>query len=149
MDEFYEWPDDNTGMFRDTFSLTGRICRLEFFIVFGVGLVISLGLWFTIPILANLFDVLWGIVLLAEGVKRMHDFDVSGKWIIPVVLVSVALSVFRESIPWLAIIGAAVPLVFFIALLLIPGTKGINQYGTNPTRNYHEQTLEAGFPDME
>lgn len=149
MDELYEWPEDNTGMFKDTFSLSGRICRLEYIIVFGVGLAISVALMLTIPVLANFFGIAWGVALLAEGVKRLHDFDVSGKWIIPVVLVSVGLSVFQESIPWLGIVGAIVSFVFLTALAVIPGTKGINQYGTNPTRNYHEQTLEAGFPDIE
>ena len=148
-EETYEWPVDNTGLFSDVFSLLGRVSRLEFLIVFAVVFGCSVGSVLFLPSLEPIVSLVGGIALLGEGAKRMHDFDVSAKWLIVLVLITIASSFLAEQIPNLVYVYFAVYWIVVILLCTIPGTKGINRYGTNPTRSYREQTLEAGYPDLE
>ena len=82
------------------------------------------------------------------SIKRLHDIGLSGYWCIPA-LVAGIISIFAGvTAPWLIICCVIVFWVYVILLMLIPGTRGINEYGTNPKRSYREQTLEAGYPDI-
>ncbi len=154
MKEPYEWPIDNTGIFTNVFNLTGRIRRLEFFLVMLIGFCI-IGFSFILFIIG--FDILfligfgiiiWRVALLAESIKRLHDIGLSGYWCIPA-LVADIIAMFEGVVaPWVIICCVIVFWGYVILMMLIPGTRGINEYGTNPKRSYREQTLEAGYPDI-
>lgn len=140
VEDSYEWPIDNTGIFTNVFNLTGRIRRLEFFLVMLIGFAVLLILPFLL--------IIWRLALLAESIKRLHDIGLSGYWCIPA-LVAGIISIFAGIVsPWLLICCVIVFWVYVILMMLIPGTRGINEYGTNPKRSYREQTLEAGYPDI-
>lgn len=140
LEEPYEWPIDNTGIFTNVFTLTGRIRRLEFFLVMLIGFAILL-------ILPFLF-IIWRFALLAESIKRLHDIGLSGYWCIPAFVADI-FAIFAGIVsPWLLICCVIVFWGYVILMMLIPGTRGINEYGTNPKRSYREQTLEAGYPDI-
>lgn len=140
LEEPYEWPIDNTGIFTNVFTLMGRIRRSEFLLVVLIGFAILL-------ILPFLF-IIWGFALLAESIKRLHDIGLSGYWCIPA-LVADIFAIFAGIVsPWLLICCVIIFWGYVILLMLVPGTRGINEYGTNPKRSYREQTLEAGYPDI-
>ena len=145
--ETYEWPIDNTGMFSGLYSLSGRICRKEFAIVFlaGIGVVVLSSL---IPILSSIVSLAWLLALIGEGIKRLHDMGISGKWLLFAIALYLISAYFGTILPWLTIVNGIVFLGVVIMLCVIPGNKGINQYGTNPTRSYREQTIGAGYPDI-
>ena len=140
MEDSYEWPIDNTGIFTDVFNLTGRIRRLEFFLVILIGFAVM----FILPFLF----IIWRFALLAESIKRLHDIGLSGYWCIPALVADIFVIFAGIVSPWLLICCVIVFWGYVILLMLIPGTRGINEYGTNPKRSYREQTLEAGYPDI-
>lgn len=150
-EETYEWPIDNTGLFTDIFNLSGRISRKEYVIYMVGGLIVGIIDSF-IPYMQLLFNILlliWSIGFLSESVKRMHDFDVTGKWIFAILLLHI-LSYFAPLVSLvLEIILLIILYSIFLMLAICPGTDGINRYGSNPIRSYREQTLEAGFPDLD
>lgn len=133
----WEWPIENSGWFQNFFSLGGRYRRREFLL--GVMLVALLE---NIPIV----NIVACIAYLALMSKRLHDMDLSGKWIFPIVVIAVVANLFLESFPMLSFILSILMLLISFSLLLIPGSKGINKYGSNPRRGYKEQCLEAGYP---
>lgn len=98
--ETYEWPIDNTGMFSELYSLSGRICRKEFAIVFlaGFGLV---ALSLLIPILSSIVSLAWLLALIGEGIKRLHDMGISGKWLLFVIALHISYMYFGTILPWL------------------------------------------------
>ena len=104
---------------------TGRARRSEywFFILFNV--IISLVLGFIDGFLGlgdpeaavGLLSVIYGLAVLmpsiAVGVRRLHDTDRSGWWLL---------------ISLIPLIGGIVLLVFFV----LDGTPGENRFGPNP-----------------
>ncbi|WP_417659408.1 DUF805 domain-containing protein [Pseudidiomarina sp.] len=104
---------------------TGRARRSEywFFVLFNV--IISLVLGFIDGFLAlgdpeagiGLLSVIYGLAVLipsiAVGVRRLHDTDRSGWWLL---------------ISLIPLIGGIVLLVFFV----LDGTPGENRFGPNP-----------------
>ena len=141
-----EWPYENEGWFQNLTSLEGRYRRREFL----VGLLISIGVSL-IPVI-SWFSI---IILLAVTSKRLHDIDLSGKWIFLIALLHIGCLIgfymienaaSNALVVWT--LGIDLPVCIICLLLLIwPGTKGINRFGTNPRRSYREQCLEAGYPE--
>lgn len=84
-------------MFRNIFGISGRIRRMEYFITCFVG-----GILLSIPILG--FVALW--IIIAAGIKRCHDLNLSG---------------------WFSLI----PLFGFV-LLFVDGKPEENDYGSSP-----------------
>ncbi len=77
--------------------------------ILGMGAMIG-GLYGPLSLLAALFFV---IPSFAVGIRRLHDTDRSGWWIL---------------IGFVPLIGALVLIYFFI----LEGTRGSNQYGADP-----------------
>lgn len=104
------------------FSFNGRISRSQFWLYFGGGMLILALLGGlleagaipeAIPVIV--FWLLFG-PLIAIQVKRWHDLDKSGAWVLV------------NAIPF---VGA---LIALIMLGCMPGTSGSNQYGPDPLR---------------
>jgi uncharacterized membrane protein YhaH (DUF805 family) len=79
---------------------------------------------------------LW--VCFATSVKRLHDRDRSGWWLVPFFVVPSLYGRFEEHLPdsyWvlpLALIAFVLLFWGFIELLFLRGTKSTNRYGPNP-----------------
>ena len=105
-------------------------------------------------IIVNFFTMplfLW--VSLATSVKRLHDRDRSGWWLVPFFVVPSLYGRFEEYLPYsywvlpLTLIGIVLLFWGFIELLFLRGTKRTNRYGPNPllrpdTRPRWEQSRE-------
>ncbi|WP_420187202.1 DUF805 domain-containing protein [Bacteroides pyogenes] len=131
-------------MFKAPFSLNGRIRRIEYFLS---GLIAALILWAAILLAALLWIIpasdsnlslgigatlgsllacsVWGAIIwfsLAQSVKRLHDLDKSG-WFI--------LLCFIPVVGW----------IFALYMLFADGTVGPNRYGDDPKNRmpYHVQ----------
>jgi uncharacterized membrane protein YhaH (DUF805 family) len=99
------------------FSVSGRISRGPFWLVYFVLFAITAALVLSIEARANSNPGLELIVLalyvwiaICVTVKRLHDMDASGWLSIPVVLIPIAV----------ILVGS------------FPGTVGTNQYGPDP-----------------
>lgn len=110
---------DSGGGIGKLFSGSGRISRLEYFLII-VGIWVALAiLWaisavFEAPTLLLLLTlVVWlvsTVIAICAGVKRLHDFDQSG-WLYLLFLIPFA------------------GFFLFFALLLKGSSPGLNQYG--------------------
>ena len=99
-------------------EFNGRARRKEFWFFFLINTLISWGL-FAVDYLAHIFvlNPIYGLVMLLPGlgvtVRRLHDTDRSGWWIL---------------ISLVPVIGGIV----LIVLLAQEGGRGSNRFGTNP-----------------
>jgi uncharacterized membrane protein YhaH (DUF805 family) len=99
-------------------NFSGRARRQEYWMFFLINLIISLVLTF-IEIKMHIFGVslLYNLAVLipslAVAVRRLHDTDRSGWWLL---------------IGLVPLVGAIVLLIFFI----IDGTPGNNRFGVSP-----------------
>jgi uncharacterized membrane protein YhaH (DUF805 family) len=106
-------PNRPIGSIGDLFSFEGRINRALFFAILA-------GVWLIVFAAFAIDDLLGGVVLLASfwvmtaaSVKRAHDFDQPGPWIL------------LTMVPFAG-------LIFGMMLWFQPGTKGQNRYGPDP-----------------
>jgi uncharacterized membrane protein YhaH (DUF805 family) len=87
------------------------------------------------PAIVLAFPWRWGV--FAMGGKRLHDAGWSGAWVlVPMVagLVAAAYVFAEQTITWFFIGGAGIiGLIVLFALGFIPGTKGPNAYGPEPS----------------
>lgn len=138
----YEWPEDNTGWFVGITSLSGRWRRREFAAAMVLALIIMI---LPLPFMGYI-----GLILLiAITAKRLHDMNLTSK------LVFILVPPFYGVIPdftaetTMDMISPALPgLAVFCLLSLVPGSKGVNKYGSNPRRDYEEQCVELGYPKV-
>jgi uncharacterized membrane protein YhaH (DUF805 family) len=123
-----------TRPWRQAFNFTGRATRREYWLfqvqilVLYVGLVVAMGVAAegsgsdaadaAMAAATLLLICLFTIVALAAGVRRVHDHDKTG-WLF--------LLSFIPLIGW----------VFFLIMMLTPGTKGENSYGYDPREGDH------------
>ncbi|MDL2247159.1 DUF805 domain-containing protein [Bacteroides sp. OttesenSCG-928-J23] len=112
----YSLPTNNSGgMFRNPFSFTGRIRRLEYCItgLILAPLSIATEIVVTEPVPYFLINIFLCWVSLAQGTKRCHDRGNSG---------------------WFQLI----PFYGFV-MMFGDGEEGVNCYGTSPKESYEEQ----------
>ena len=135
----YDWPEDNTGWFVGITSMSGRWRRREFAV--GFALILLISLFFVSWILAPVYA--------AISVKRLKDIGWSSYlgWVSALsYLYCYITGVFGNvEFYFLSIIVFA---VWGLLLCLYPGSKGINEYGSNPRRDYEEQCEEIGLPKV-
>lgn len=110
---------------RNYANFSGRARRSEFWYFVLVNLLISIGLAIidaalgleigagSVGVLGTLYSLVVIIPSIAVAVRRLHDTDRSGWWLL---------------ISLLPIIGAIVLIVFYVQ----EGTPGENEYGPNP-----------------
>ncbi|MEL7189336.1 MAG: DUF805 domain-containing protein [Pseudomonadota bacterium] len=90
----------------------------------------SMGTFSTIGLgLYGLYSLAAFIPGLAVAVRRLHDRDMSGWWILGVVVVSF--------IPLIGLLGS----IAFIVLMFLPGTDGPNRFGPDPKKPYDEEVF--------
>lgn len=138
----YEWPEDNTGWFVGMTSLSGRWRRREFAAAAALAL-------FLMVLPLPLVGYVGLIISIAITAKRLHDMNLTSKFVF--ILVPAFFMVIPDFTAETTtdMIAPAVPGLVIICLLsLIPGTKGVNKYGSNPRRDYEEQCVELGYPKV-
>ena len=113
----------NTCLREKYFSIEGRAARSEywffwlFYVIATIILQIADSALFPaagLGPLSTLFSVLIFIPFITVGVRRLHDRDMSGWWMLLMLV---------------PLIGSIILLVLY----LMPGTDGPNKYGPDPT----------------
>ena len=131
------------------FSFHGRINRAKYWLavfiyVIYLGVLVSIAYWYELEggaflVLALLAIPIW-VSGLAVGIKRLHDRDKSGWWILlfyfgPQVLNGLA-SAAGENEQILSLLlstaGFALTIWAFVELGCLRGTPGPNRYGPDP-----------------
>jgi uncharacterized membrane protein YhaH (DUF805 family) len=90
-------------------------------------------------------------IYLATSIKRLHDRDKSGWWLVPFVLLPSLYQHFEDRLPDsylilpLALAAAAFPIWAFVELACLKGTAGTNRFGPNPLgkRQMRPRSTEA------
>jgi uncharacterized membrane protein YhaH (DUF805 family) len=130
-------------------SFDGRINRAKFWLAMlifvGYGIVVGIvsgiliAISFYVGIAFYAVAAIIGLILgVAVGVKRLHDRDKSGVWLVLFYLVPIALqglAIFSgsETIGMLLnLIAAAISIWMIVELGCLRGTVGPNQYGPDP-----------------
>jgi len=130
--------DRYIGCFKKYFVINGRARRQEFWIFFFCNLVMGL-----IPGINFIVGLITFIPGITVGVRRLHDTNRSGKWlllsIVPLVgMMVIAVMTFvlrKRGILFLTIPVFIVSIAVAIILLVWAaqeGTPGKNNYGPNP-----------------
>jgi uncharacterized membrane protein YhaH (DUF805 family) len=140
------------------FGFQGRITRLRYWLGYCTWIVIGVLVYFALKVLIVATDLgaatvmFWGMGLLvlvpfivssiAINLRRLHDRDKSGWWLLVFYLVPVALAVFAQaavgsspvsSVTKVAEYGTlALQFWMIVELGFLPGTRGGNQYGEDP-----------------
>ena len=88
--------------------------------------------------------VLFVWVYIAVSIKRLHDRDRSGWWMVPFFAIPGLMSQFSDRLPddsyWVMAAGAIVFVLYiwgFIELAFLPGTSYPNRYCPNPLGKTH------------
>jgi len=125
------------------FTFDGRINRAKYWlavVIYFVVLLIAAGLMFALPGMIGI--ILMGIIYLAVlvsgiavGIKRLHDCDKSGWWllvfyVVPSVLSAAATNMDASIVLNLA--SLAVTIWGIVQLGFLRGTLGANRFGPDP-----------------
>ena len=115
----------------------GRIGRLKYLVASMVTNIVCVFLANIFAHLATLDTVqislffMLGIMIVDIGIqanliiKRLHDFNVSGWWALYMYSFMVTTAAIGNGVEY---IGHVVALVFYLVLLIMPGTKGTNSF---------------------
>jgi len=126
------------------FSLQGRINRAKYWIavavygslliaLFGLGFFFRFSAWFVVA--ALLLILAMGISGIAVGIKRLHDRDKTGWWLLAFYLLPPIFDGLGRSIGFslvFTLASAAVSLWMVVELGFLRGTSGPNQHGPDP-----------------
>lgn len=125
------------------FSFEGRINRAKYWLAVAIYFVLTLvaiGLMFALPGMTGL--VLMGIIYIAAivsgiavGIKRLHDCDKTGWWLLVFYLVPGLLGAAATNMDNSFILNGlslAVSIWGVVQLGFIRGTAGSNRYGPDP-----------------
>ncbi len=91
-------------------------------------------------------------IFLATAIKRLHDRDRSGWWIVPFVFVPRLLFHFSDLFPassWFAPIEWAISALWLwglVELFVVPGTSGHNRFGPDPLAEIEAPSAPATSP---
>ena len=123
-------------------SNEGRIARLPYF---GFSLALTVPYMLLTYLLVSLLGVLGSVLVIALYAviaypyyclmaKRLQDFNKPGKWAVVVIAVGI-VSALLQFVPALSTVVYAisfVQLLVGLAILLMPGTAGANDFGQQP-----------------
>jgi uncharacterized membrane protein YhaH (DUF805 family) len=84
--------------------------RIPFIVIGGVAIII----------------LLWS--LLALEVKRLHDMNISGFWILGLFLIGSVLGAIKHLVPGIQYVEIALNITTFIVFYFVPGTAGPNRF---------------------
>jgi uncharacterized membrane protein YhaH (DUF805 family) len=134
------------------FSFRGRISRGKYWLAVLISLIFII-LWLLIPMLAATAFItpitflipLVGVIPLiissvAVGIKRLHDRDKNGSWLMlfyffPAVLDGIGQSMGDSGLN-LSIVSAGISIWAFVEIGCLRGTIGPNRYGDDPLQPY-------------
>jgi len=133
--------DTYIGVLKKYVVIKGRARRREFWIFFFCNLVLGI-----IPVIGSVVGLLTFIPNITVGVRRLHDTNRSGKWLLlglaPLVgIIIVIAGIFTKSSGVMLTLSILVILasIGVVILLLVwaaqEGTRGSNKYGPNPKRS--------------
>jgi uncharacterized membrane protein YhaH (DUF805 family) len=125
------------------FSFQGRINRAKYWIatityISATIALVGLGFFFRFDtiffIIAAIVFVALTVSGVAVGLKRLHDRDMSGWWLLVFYLLPAVLDgIGRElAAPVILSLGAAISVWALVVLGFLRGTSGPNQYGPDP-----------------
>ena len=125
------------------FSFSGRINRAKYWIatityVSVIIALVGLGFFFRFDIIFFVIAALVFIAMtvsgVAVGLKRLHDRDMSGWWLLVFYLLPVVLDGIGRQLGNTIILslGSAMSVWALIVLGFLRGTPGANQYGPDP-----------------
>jgi uncharacterized membrane protein YhaH (DUF805 family) len=105
----------------------GRARRKEYWMFFLFNVIIGfviggLGALIKLPIIGTLYSLAVLIPGIAVGVRRLHDIDKSGWWLL---------------VSFIPIVGW----IWLLVLLATDGTPGSNEYGVNPKEMIEEEVI--------
>lgn len=126
------------------FGFSGRINRAKYWLACGIYAATTIIAWLLALVLG--FGVPWFILIaiiyiamivsgIAIGIKRLHDRDKSGWWLLVFYLVPGVLSGLGASIGLhliFSLASLAISIWMFVELGCLRGSTGANQYGPDP-----------------
>lgn len=135
--------------YRKFFTINGRACRSEYwwFVIFTVIAHLVLSFITVFPLIGELAGGVGSLMVfipfLTVSVRRMHDLDKSGLWLLfPALLITFAIFFVLYGalttagllffIGIVLILAAAVSVILIALLMAQPGTHGSNRYGPDP-----------------
>jgi uncharacterized membrane protein YhaH (DUF805 family) len=128
------------------FSFDGRINRAKYWLALLIwlvacGVIIGIAIaseWMIIALIASVVVSVASLVsYIAVGIKRLHDRDKSGWWLLIFYLLPAVFDgIGRGGVPALSLVAFAISIWGFVELGCLRGTDGPNTYGPDP--------LEAG-----
>ncbi len=93
---------------------------------------------------------LW--IYLATAIKRLHDRDRSGWWIVPLFFVPGLYSQFSDLLPnssWMlpfSLTASVLLLLGLVEMFCRPGTTGYNRFGPDPLLDIEDSSASAASP---
>ena len=132
-----------TSVLRNYSNFSGRAARPEFWWFALAAFVVSVIVGW-IPIIGQIVGVVLALLSLGVAVRRLHDSDRPGWWIIPPYAISIVgipiLLILIFTNLWVlaflfGFLWGLTTLAVGIALLVVlaqPGTSGPNKYGPDP-----------------
>ena len=132
-----------TSVLRNYSNFSGRAARPEFWWFALAAFVVSVIVGW-IPIIGQIVGVVLALLSLGVAVRRLHDSDRPGWWIIPPYAISIVglpmllILIFTDLWVLALLFGflwGLIALAAGIALLVVlaqPGTSGPNKYGPDP-----------------
>jgi uncharacterized membrane protein YhaH (DUF805 family) len=150
--------------FRKYATFSGRARRKEYWLFALLVLVVSLVLS-VIEAAAGLADEetaygplsgLWSLVVfipsLAVAVRRLHDLDRTGWWIIAplaaglvyvagIVLIFTDNAVTGGALAGVGFVVMMIAVILLLVFMVLPGTNGPNRFGPDPLREDHRETF--------
>ena len=109
------FPEAVTLGFKRYVVFTGRSTRAEFWWWTSFVVVVALVFSLVSPLIQWAFEIATLIPGISLGVRRLHDINRSGWWM----LLSLGFMFF-------------IPIIFLLILAAVPGNKGPNRYGPEP-----------------
>jgi uncharacterized membrane protein YhaH (DUF805 family) len=126
------------------FTYTGRINRAKYWIavlIYVIALVVILAIAYPMGMIGLVIGIVAYIVMVVSGVmvgiKRLHDRNKSGWWLllfylVPGVLSALGMQMGGMANGALSLIGFAITIWMIVELGCLRGTAGANQYGPDP-----------------
>ena len=133
------------GFFESLFKIKGRIGRKDFLIrvvvvyFLGAGLLTIMGsninnlaqigkesIANIFAVVLLVFSIVLNVAYIMLCIRRLHDLNMSGLWLIAVIVFVIVVAGAHPSAPFI------LPLLFNLVLSLLRGTMGPNRFGADP-----------------
>ena len=149
MNEGLSFSDAIKTCYHKFFTINARACRSEYwyFVLFAFVAHLVLSFCAVLPVIGELAggvgSLLVFIPFVTVSIRRMHDLDKSGLWLLfPALLIALALFLVLYGalatagmlffLGIVLILASAVSVVLIALLMAQPGTHGQNRFGPDP-----------------